>query len=301
VGYGLIDGAGGLQELQDAVASFEENFVSSNTQINMQAERLATSFDRLGLSLPSSADAFISLVSGIDTSTDAGQLLLGSVLSLSDGFGELLQSIKDVGSGIADEIARIRGLTTTGTQASLAELQANFAIKTAQARSGDQAAIDALPQISQALLKASETMAGTALDVAIARATTAASLQATLDLISDPTKRLGKIPGFATGGDFAGGLRIVGERGPELELTGASRIFNADQTARMLSNVSGGWAYTEMAAELKHLREVVAELRGLREDQRAGLATVARGTTKAAAILERVTPDGNSLAVTAGA
>lgn len=301
VGYGLIDGAGGLQELQDAVASFEENFVSSNTQINMQAERLATSFDRLGLSLPSSADAFISLVSGIDTSTDAGQLLLGSVLSLSDGFGELLQSIKDVGSGIADEIARIRGLTTTGTQASLAELQANFAIKTAQARSGDQAAIDALPQISQALLKASETMAGTALDVAIARATTAASLQATLDLISDPTKRLGKIPGFATGGDFAGGLRIVGERGPELELTGASRIFNADQTARMLSNVSGGGAYTEMAAELKHLREVVAELRGLREDQRAGLATVARGTTKAAAILERVTPDGNSLAVTAGA
>lgn len=301
VGYGLIDGAGGLQELQDAVASFEENFVSSNMQINMQAERLATSFDRLGLSLPSSADAFISLVSGIDTSTDAGQLLLGSVLSLSDGFGDLLQSIKDVGSGIADEIARIRGLTTTGTQASLAELQANFAIKTAQARSGDQAAIDALPQISQALLKASETMAGTALDVAIARATTAASLQATLDLISDPTKRLGKIPGFATGGDFAGGLRIVGERGPELELTGASRIFNADQTARMLSNVSGGGAYTEMAAELKHLREVVAELRGLREDQRAGLATVARGTTKAAAILERVTPDGNSLAVTAGA
>lgn len=301
VGYGLIDGAGGLQELQDAVASFEENFVSSNMQINMQAERLATSFDRLGLSLPASADAFVSLVSGIDTSTDAGQLLLGSVLSLSDGFGELLQSIKDVGSGIADEIARIRGLTNTGTQASLAELQANFAIKTAQARAGDQAAIDALPQISQALLKASESMAGTALDVAIARATTAASLQATLDLISDPTKRLGKIPGFATGGDFAGGVRIVGERGPELELTGASRIFNADQTARILSGANGGGAYAEMAAELKQLREVVTELRGLREDQRSGLATVARGTTKAAAILERVTPDGNSLTVTAGA
>lgn len=299
VGYGLIDGAGGLQELQDAVASFEENFVSSNMQINMQAERLATSFDRLGLSLPASADAFVSLVSGIDTSTDAGQLLLGSVLSLSDGFGELLQSIKDVGSGIADEIARIRGLTNTGTQASLAELQANFAIKTAQARAGDQAAIDALPQISQALLKASESMAGTALDVAIARATAAASLQTTLDLISDPTKRLGKIPGFATGTDyFPGGLRIVGENGPELEATGASRIFTADQTARILSNVNGGGAYAAMAMELKQLREVVTELRGLREDQRAGLATVARGTTKAATILERVTPDGNTLAVT---
>lgn len=297
VGYGLIDGAGGLQELQDAVAVFEENFVSSNMQINMQAERLATAFDRLGLSLPASADAFVALVGGIDTSTDAGQLLLGSVLSLSDGFGELLQSIKDVGSGIADEIARIRGLTNTGTQASLAELQANFAIKTAQARAGDQAAIDALPQISQALLKASESMAGTALDVAIARATTAASLQATLDLISDPTKRLGKIPGFATGGDFLGGLRIVGENGPELEATGASRIYNADQTARILSNVNGGSAYAEMAAELKQLREVVTELRGLREDQRSGFATVARGTTKTAALIERAMPNGNVLSV----
>ena len=297
VGYGLIDGAGGLQELQDAVAAFEENFVSSNMQINMQAERLATAFDRLGLSLPASADAFVALVGGIDTSTDAGQLLLGSVLSLSDGFGELLQSIKDVGSGIADEIARIRGLTNTGTQASLAELQANFAIKTAQARAGDQAAIDALPQISQALLKASEAMAGTALDVAIARATTAASLQATLDLISDPTKRLGQIPGFATGGDFLGGLRIVGENGPELEVTGPARIFNADQTARMLSNVNGGSAYAEMAAELKQLREVVTELRGLREDQRSGLATVARGTTKTAALIERAMPNGNVLSV----
>lgn len=299
VGYGLIDGAGGLQELQDAVSAFESAFVDSNTQISMQAERMSIQFGRLGMVLPNSAESFVSLIKSIDTSTDAGQLLLGSVLSLSDGFGDLLDAIKDVGSGIADEIARIRGLATTGTQATMAELQASFAIKTAQARAGDQAAIDALPDISQALLKASEAMAGSSLDVAIARATTLKSLEATLALISDPTKRLGQIPGFASGTDFfPGGLRIVGERGPELELTGASRIFNADQTARILSNVNGGGDYAQMVAELKHLREMVSELRGLREDQRAGFATVARGTTKAATILERLTPDGNSLAVT---
>lgn len=33
------------------------------------------------------------------------------------------------------------------------------------------------------------------------------------------------IPGFANGGLFGGGLRMVGERGPELEMTGASRII----------------------------------------------------------------------------
>ena len=47
-------------------------------------------------------------------------------------------------------------------------------------------------------------------------------------------KSLG-IPGFASGGLFGGGARIVGERGPELEVTGPSRIYSASQTAAMLS------------------------------------------------------------------
>jgi hypothetical protein len=48
--------------------------------------------------------------------------------------------------------------------------------------------------------------------------------------------------GFASGGDHQGGLRIVGENGPELEATGPSRIFNVDQTRRILSGGSGGGA-----------------------------------------------------------
>ena len=46
--------------------------------------------------------------------------------------------------------------------------------------------------------------------------------------------RAGGVPGFAGGGDFGGGLRMVGERGPELEATGPSRIFNAQQTKSIL-------------------------------------------------------------------
>lgn len=45
----------------------------------------------------------------------------------------------------------------------------------------------------------------------------------------------GELLGFAGGGDHRGGYRIVGERGPELEVTGPSRIFNADQTRNILS------------------------------------------------------------------
>lgn len=46
------------------------------------------------------------------------------------------------------------------------------------------------------------------------------------------------VNGFASGGDHKGGLRIVGEKGPELEATGASRIYSASQTAQILSQSS---------------------------------------------------------------
>ena len=46
---------------------------------------------------------------------------------------------------------------------------------------------------------------------------------------------IGGFLGFASGGDHAGGFRIVGEHGAELEATGASRIFNAEQTKDILN------------------------------------------------------------------
>jgi len=63
---------------------------------------------------------------------------------------------------------------------------------------------------------------------------------------------------FAMGGMFGGGVRMVGERGPELEATGPSRIFSTKQTAELFRN-------PELVAEVKNLREEVA---GLRSEQR---------------------------------
>lgn len=48
-------------------------------------------------------------------------------------------------------------------------------------------------------------------------------------LRGDPT------PAFATGGFHAGGLRLVVENGPELEATGQSRIWSAQQTAALFA------------------------------------------------------------------
>ncbi|MDQ1834666.1 tape measure protein [Massilia scottii] len=75
------------------------------------------------------------------------------------------------------------------------------------------------------------------------------------------------VPGYATGGDFGGGLRVVGEHGPELEATGPARIFNADQTRSMLN----GGGNADVVAELREVRRVLAELRAPME--RTAVAT----------------------------
>jgi hypothetical protein len=66
------------------------------------------------------------------------------------------------------------------------------------------------------------------------------------------------LPGYYAGGMFEGGLRIVGERGPELEATGPSRIFDAQTTASMLR--SGGASNEDVVTELRAMRVQLAQL-----------------------------------------
>lgn len=76
--------------------------------------------------------------------------------------------------------------------------------------------------------------------------------------IKNAAKQNGEIPGFAAGGFHSGGLRLVGENGPELEVTGPSRIYSASQTAAML----GGGGDSGSVAELRQLRaEIHNDLR----------------------------------------
>jgi hypothetical protein len=110
--------------------------------------------------------------------------------------------------------------------------------------------------------------------------------QATGVAVSEVEKRFADalLPKFANGGFHSGGLRMVGERGPEIEATGPAMYWNASQTARMLG---GG----NMSDEIRGLREEVAMLR---YETRA----TAVNTAKTSKVLERVTRDGESLLVT---
>lgn len=73
--------------------------------------------------------------------------------------------------------------------------------------------------------------------------------------------------GYADGGDHAGGLRIVGERGMEIEATGASRILSNDQVAAMLrsgaASTGDGAAARAMEAAASAIVAVGADLRAV--------------------------------------
>lgn len=82
-------------------------------------------------------------------------------------------------------------------------------------------------------------------------------------------------PRFAMGGTHSGGIRLVGESGPELEITGPSRILNATDTSRLLSGGGGGGA------------ELVAELRALRADNQAQARAIVQLQQRLTKIIER--------------
>jgi len=84
------------------------------------------------------------------------------------------------------------------------------------------------------------------------------------------------VSGFAAGGLHMGGLRMVGETGPELEVTGPARYFSASQTANMM----GGGA------------EVAMEIRGLREENKAQARALVGLQSRMTRLLERWEGDG---------
>jgi hypothetical protein len=82
------------------------------------------------------------------------------------------------------------------------------------------------------------------------------------------------IPGYASGGDFSGGLHLVGEKGPELETTGASHITSNSDIIAMLRGANG-----DIVDELKSLR---AEVTALRKQSAAGFGAVIDNTATTA-------------------
>jgi len=80
-----------------------------------------------------------------------------------------------------------------------------------------------------------------------------------------------RTPGFADGGMHSGGLRIVGERGPELEATGSSKIMS---NSELMSSLGGN-------------QKLASEMKSMHSDMMQGLNVIAKNTNKGSRQLER--------------
>lgn len=281
----LADLFGGLQNFANATDAYYQAYYTDAERAATTTRQMTEAMVKLNLQMPTSREGFRSLVEAQDLNTEAGRQAYAALMALAPVFNGLMgysdqlqEALLSLGSTIVDEVQRLRGLLTTDSASSMAALQAQFATGTAAARAGDQTALERLPFLSQAIEEAARLQAVTAADVALVRGQLAASLSATLDALGLD------VPQFAAGGAHRGGLRLVGERGPEIEATGPARYFNASQTAAML----GGGNDPALLAELQALR---AEVSGMRTEVRADVVHNA----KTARILSRVTRDGEAL------
>ncbi len=187
------------------------------------------------------------------------------------------QQLIDGWQRTADAIMQtVRGLRgdLLGEERSFAAAQADYAIALAAARAGDQTAADQLPELARAVVDLGKVNSVTATEQALLTARTLAGLQDVVRGIGDKFNI--SIPAFASGGSFGGGLRLVGENGPELEVTGPSRIYSNAQTRSMLSGGSD-----ELLTEVRALRDENARLRSVIETRLSKIESNTLATSKA--------------------
>jgi phage-related minor tail protein len=171
-----------------------------------------------------------------------------------------MEKLTSVTTTIVDEINRLLGVSTSSSG-----LEAQFAILTAQARSGDLAALAQLPDVTKGLEQIAASSAVNATDIIVARARLAQSLQDTL-------------------GYFPSGT----------SLSTSSTSVSASNALSSGLTVSSGTSVNSASSNQELLAALVTEVQGLRAEVRADVSHNA----KTAKILERVNQDGESLSIT---
>lgn len=89
IGYDVINGAGGIDNLKDGLDGFFENMLNPVEKYNETLRRTQSEFTKIGLQVPSTVTAFKELVGAIELSGNKTQL--GALLALTDDWWNLVQ------------------------------------------------------------------------------------------------------------------------------------------------------------------------------------------------------------------
>lgn len=268
----LVDLFGGIDNFSNVSGAYYQNFFTDQERLAKGNELLAKTFADLNIAMPSTVSAYRALVESQDLTTESGRETFTALLTLSSAFYEIKTASEEAVSTLIEEINRLRGVVSTSSVNGFEGTKASFMQAISLAQAGDSDAMASIPGLSQSLESMFMSSAGSLEDVNRFRSWLANSIGS-------------GIPAFASGGFHSGGLRLVGENGPELEMTGPSRIFSNNDTMQMLSSEGVIRAIEVMNSNLEMLRaEVRADV---------------QHNAKTAKLLDRVIPDGDSIKTSA--
>lgn len=268
----LVDLFGGIDNFNSVSGAYYQNFFTDQERLAKGHEILSKAFTDLNISMPSTVSAYRNLVESQDLTTESGRETFTALLTLSSAFYEIKTASEEAASTLIEEINRLRGVVSTSSVNGFEGTKANFMQAISLAQAGDSAAMASIPGLSQSLESMFMNSAGSLEDVNRFRSWLANSIGT-------------GIPAFASGGFHSGGIRLVGENGPELEATGPSRIFSNNDTMQMLSS----------EGVIKAIEVMNSNLEMLRAEVRADV----QHNAKTAKLLDRVIPDGDSIKTSA--
>lgn len=275
---GIIELAGGLDELVKKTQGFVANFYSKEEQAGITARGVVQALVEAGFTeaqiaaLETRAD-FRQLLESIDVSNAQGQEQFVTLLNLASTFAELTPIMEEQHRTLlelidaAPQVEILQKMFETDSEhqsrVESAEELAQASLDSITTIMGEvNLSIVSLTYIMETKLdniatasSASLTIAEQAIETANSAINAAnASASAAIQVAQSISETLYQVPKFANGGAYGGGMALVGEEGPELiDFNNGGQVYNASQSA----NIIGG----EVAGEIRALREEVSLLR----------------------------------------
>lgn len=269
---------GGIDQLVIKAQGFMSNYYTEQEQSGVLAASLVQSLEKAGFSqaqiaaLQTRAD-FRDLLESIDVNTELGQNQFATLLTVQQQFADL-QGYLDIQNITLQELAKAApqvalltlikeqdatNATTaldvaTASAESLTKIDGGVTSMVSAITSLDSTMSSGLSDIASATSAAIQSAQDSAASaIASANRSAEQAIAIASELIAN-SKTVAVTQTLASGGQYNGGMALVGENGPELiNLNSSGRVYNTSQSASMI----GG----EVAGEIRALREEVSLLR----------------------------------------
>ncbi|HZZ33469.1 MAG TPA: hypothetical protein VFE10_15925, partial [Phenylobacterium sp.] len=210
------------------------------------------------------------------------QTQVGSLIDVNNSVLSVADAVRNLQAALGEQTSALVNQAILGSQQRIADNTAAVAANAATAAALAAAASTAPP----APVAPTDPAANDNTTPAAIAATVQAQISAALGGAGGLSGFGSNVQAFATGGSFT-----VGGSGAQ-----DSKQFSMALSPGEAVNVSRPG---EQAALVKELQALRAEVAGMRQEQQAGQIAIATNTGKMAKILQRVTPDGNSLSTAA--